>query len=138
MSKEMQKRLDGVYQAINCGDFDAAMDALEPIDPHIVWVPPPDAPDTRHAYRGRDGVKKRLMELAEPFQKRAGRVVEFVAVGNRAFIDAHLKGEGKGSEVPFEGHLYQVITTRDPGETVVRVDNFFDRKRALEAAGLSE
>lgn len=124
MSGEMRERIECVYEAINRGDFDAAIDALEPVDPDIVWLPLPTHPIRIVSIRGRDGVKKRIMELAAPFEKRDGRVVEFRRRGNRTFVDAHLRGEGIGSKVPFDGHLYQVVTSRNPGETITRVDNF--------------
>src|SRR5919109_4448637 len=100
MSEELFPRIQLVYEAVEVGDFDAAIKAAEPLDPEIIWVPPPDVPDTQHVYRGREAMKNRMIEINEPFENRESELVEFIEAGNRAFAHARLKGHGKGSKAP--------------------------------------
>jgi ketosteroid isomerase-like protein len=137
MSQEIKDRVRRCYAAINRDDFEAAVEALEPMDSEIEYIPPAVMPETR-SYRGREAMKRRIIELSEPFEKRDSQLVEFIESGERTLADVHMKGQGRGSSAPFEGHLYQVITTRGPNQTVIRIENFFDRREALEAAGISE
>jgi ketosteroid isomerase-like protein len=66
-----------------------------------------------------------------------GAVLErIVDCGDRVFVAAREEGRGAISGAPASALLYQVITMRDG--KVLRFQEFYDERLALEAAGLPE
>jgi uncharacterized protein len=61
---------------------------------------------------------------------------EFVDAGERVLVTARHRGRGRGSGVSVDALFHEVYTLRDG--KIIRVDEFSDRGKALEAAGLSE
>lgn len=136
MSQEIRDRVRRIYDAMSRGDLEAAFEALEPLDPEVEWVPPAEMPE-QGTYHGPQAMKQRIAYLNAETRGES-EIEEFIEAGGRTFVGVHLSGRGTQSGAPFEGRLYQVITTLDDGVTIIRVENFFDRARALEVAGLRE
>ncbi len=118
---------------MNRGDFDAALDELHP---EVEWISPPEWPDHGDV-RGRDAVKQIWLESVEPFEAFEFETLEFIEGEGRTFHSLRLAGTGKGSRAPVEMSWCQVAFVGEDGRAV-RLENYFDRDRALEAAGLSE
>jgi ketosteroid isomerase-like protein len=135
MSEEMIDRVRRIYDATNRRDLDALMEAAEPMDSEVEWVPPPEMPE-QGVYRGREAIKKRIAALWE--NPGSAEVEEFIEAGQRAVVGVSFTGSGGRSGAPIEGRLYQVITTRGDGVTFIRIENYLDRAQALKAAGLRE
>jgi ketosteroid isomerase-like protein len=71
-----------------------------------------------------------------PFEEWEVEVEEVIDAGDRIIGMSRQHGRGASSGAVAELELAQISTVRD-GQ-IVRVDNYVDRKKALEAAGLRE
>jgi ketosteroid isomerase-like protein len=61
---------------------------------------------------------------------------EFIDAGEHVFVAVHFWGTGRASGIPVDACLYEVYTLRD--RRIIRVDEFTDRKAAIDAVGLRE
>ena len=137
MAEEMRNRVSRAWDAINQKDWDAALDAIEPVDSEVEWIPPPEMPE-QSVYRGPDALKERWAYLGANIADALGETEEIIEAGERTFVGIRVSGRGEGSGAPYEARLYQVITTSDDLVSIIRIENFYDRHQALEAAELSE
>src|SRR5919204_1129353 len=135
---EIVRRWRRACAALNRQDFDDAMDAMEPVDSEVEWVPP-DAMPEQGVYCGPEAIKRRWAYLGgNPGELEPN---EFIEAGERTFVSVRISGRGEGSGAPIEGRLYQVITTRGSRPTIIRVENFLDRDkspRSRRALGLGD
>ena len=60
----------------------------------------------------------------------------YIDAGESVLVTMHFRGRGKASGIEMEGRSYQLYALRDG--KIVSMDEFLDRRQALEAAGLSE
>jgi ketosteroid isomerase-like protein len=132
MSRRTIETMRRAYAAMNRGDLDAA---VEGFDAQVEWWPPETMPE-RRAYRGREEVKQRLVELIEPWSQVSFEVDEINAEGERLLVGVRIAGRGRGSGADVEARFYNVVTDRDG--IPVRIENYLDREQALRAAGLAE
>jgi len=110
-------------------------EAKDLLDPDIYWAEPEEAPD-RRVVQGRDAAEASLNEWLDAWDGYEAELIETVeAPGDRVFLAVRQRAAGAGSGVPFEGDLFQVWLLRDG--MVVRLEMFFDREKALAAAGLA-
>jgi ketosteroid isomerase-like protein len=104
------------------------------LDPDIDWLEPEEQPD-RQVVKGADAAITALYGWLSTWN---GYEVELVeareAPGDRVFQELRQRATGAASGAPFEGQLYQVWSLRDG--TAYRMEMFFDRSKALAAAGL--
>jgi ketosteroid isomerase-like protein len=91
-------------------------------------------------YRGQDQIRAFFEEDwfgSFPFEEWEVEVDELIDHGNQVIAMSRQRGRGASSEVvAAELELAQICTLR--GGEVVRVETYLDRKKALEAVGLSE
>ena len=90
-------------------------------------------------YRGQDEVRKFFEDdwfSTFPFEEWEVTLDDVIDAGDQVVSMSRQHGRGAGSGALAELELAQVSTVRD-GQ-IVRVDNYLDRGKALEAAGLSE
>ena len=107
------------------------------LDPEIVW-------DTSHfrewpesAYDGIEGVKRFLDEWLDVWEGYEAGVDEFLAAPDgRVVVLAWQRGKGRQSGLAMEMQWAQIDTVRNG--KITRVDNYDNRIKAIEAAGLSE
>jgi ketosteroid isomerase-like protein len=107
--------------------------------PEIVWDATPTGIPGLGAYRGHEEVKSFFEDdwfKAFPFEDWEVEVDEVIDQGDRVIGMCRQRGRGAMSGAGTELFLAQVVTVRD-GQ-IVRVDNYPDRAKALEAAGLRE
>jgi ketosteroid isomerase-like protein len=91
------------------------------------------------AYRGHEEVKRFFEDdwfNAFPFEEWEVELEEVIGAGERVIAMSRQHGRGASSGAVAELELAQVNTVRD-GQ-IIRVDNYLDREKALEAAGLRE
>ena len=132
--EKTREGFEALRRAFETRDFDAY--AEEYIDPEVEWVPFNALPDSS-GYHGREGVKKRLTELIEPFDRPGFEVEEILDDGNdRQVVQLRMSGQGKASGADVDVRFYQALTLRSG--MVVRVEWYTERAEALKAAGLSE
>jgi ketosteroid isomerase-like protein len=115
------------------GDFATAYATW---DPDVEW-------DTTHfeawpddeVYRGLDEVRRFLEEeWLGSWENLEARVEDVLDAGDRVVVFWLQRMVGRGSGVPVEMRMGQVCTVRDG--KITRLDNYTDRAKALEAAGL--
>jgi ketosteroid isomerase-like protein len=119
------------YEAMNRRDFEAAAEGMHP---EVEWVDPPGMPEVRQV-KGVEALKQAWAQNLEPFDQFGFETLEFIDCGELWFHAIKLTGTGRTSGVPVEMVWYQV-SHLDPEGRVLRLENYLDRDRALEAAGL--
>ena len=93
-------------------------------------------PDLRGVNRGHEAYRRvweAMIETMEDFRIELDDVIDF---GDRLLNTGRFMGHGSASGAPVSQTLFQVFTLRRG--FVIRQDEFVDRDKALEAAGLSE
>jgi ketosteroid isomerase-like protein len=128
MSRENVEIVRQAFEAYTSEGAEAARGLLHP---EIVWnaadEAPSHGPEEVTAYMGRwEAEWEELRTVAE----------EFVDAGDRVVVTVHFWGRGKASGIEVDARLYEVYAVRDG--KIISMDEFTDRSRALEAAGLSE
>jgi len=131
MSEENVEIVRRLHAAINAADAEAVLALL---DPEIVWVQNPNAPDPR-TFHGHDGMREFRAMLEEAFAGVRLESDRFIDAGDRVVSLGHMRARGVGSGVEVREARGWVWTVRDG--KVVRHQTFDDHQAALEAAGLS-
>ena len=138
MSKENMEVVRRAFEAFNRGGVDACV-SKGVWSPEIVWDATPSGIPGLGAYRGHEAVKRFFEDdwfKAFPFEEWEVELGEVIEAGDRVIAMSRQHGRGASSGAVAELELAQVSTVRD-GQ-IVWVDNYLDREKALEAAGLSE
>jgi ketosteroid isomerase-like protein len=127
--QELIVKLRRAYDAFSRGDFDAA---IELVDPDIEAVT--TAPTTLHGvdeFRG-------WME-PETLESRTMEPERFEVVGNRVLVRLFSRGRGVRSGISLETHYWAVWTFNEEGfATQMVAFRDVDEAEARKAAGLSE
>jgi ketosteroid isomerase-like protein len=131
MSQENVEVARGIVQAFNDGDVEALLPAVHP---DIVFIPR-RAP-VQGAYRGHGGLREFFADNAESFDMFHVVTEEVRDTGDCVVGIGTLRVRGKGSGVEVVVPTATVLTFAKG--KVVRFEEFGDRAKALEAAGLSE
>jgi ketosteroid isomerase-like protein len=87
-------------------------------------------------HRGVEAIRRYFAQWAEMFEGIDIRPEEVIDAGDKVFTGIRFSGTGVTSGASVEMELANVYTLRDG--KVVRVEEYFDRREALEAAGVSE
>ena len=132
MSEENVEIVRRLHGAINAADTEAALTLM---DPEIVWVQNPNAPDPR-TYRGHDGMREFREELGEAFEDVRLDAERFIDAGNQVVALGSMRARGVGSGVEVRETRGWVWTLRDG--KVIRHRTYDNHETALEAVGLSE
>jgi ketosteroid isomerase-like protein len=123
-------RLRAGYEAFNRGDYETALDFM---DPEVEFHRSERALDTR-PLRGLDAVRQFM--LPEVFDRQVvelDEVIENDAAG-KMFVSLTFRVRGRGSGIELANHGYHVWTIR--GDKAAHCQFFEDRGDALDAAGL--
>jgi uncharacterized protein len=138
LSQENVEIVRRAYEAFNRGGIDACIrEGLW--SPEVVWDVTPSGIPGLGTYRGREEVKRFFEEdwfSTFPFEEWEVKLEEVIDAGDRVIGMSRQHGRGASSGAMAELELAQVSTLRD-GQ-IVRIDNYLDRAKALEAAGLRE
>jgi ketosteroid isomerase-like protein len=87
-------------------------------------------------FQGEDGVRRFCQEWFAAFKTMTVEVERFLDAGEQILILTRLNATGTGSDVPVELLGAGIYSFRD--SKIARIDFYYDRDQALEAAGLSE
>jgi ketosteroid isomerase-like protein len=101
--------------------------------PEVEWTVPEDGT----TYHGREGVRRRLEEWLESFEDFRYEVQRITDCGgDRVLVAATEVARGAASGADVRSTHYELLTIR--GGKIVRIREFYDEGKALEAAGLRE
>jgi ketosteroid isomerase-like protein len=124
------------YAAANRRDFELILTANDPgsyeYHPSADYLPP----DMDAVYYGHDGYRRFWRQWLEAFEDIRWDPEEMIDFGAKALVTTRQSGHGSGSGVAVSQPVFQVFTFR--GGLVIRQEDFSDRPKALEAAGLEE
>jgi ketosteroid isomerase-like protein len=104
-------------------------------DSEAQWMAAREDPDAA-IHRGLEAIRGYFAQWVEMFESIDFRAKELIDAGDKVFAWMRFAGTGTTSGVPVEMEQAQVWTFREG--KVVRVEEYFDRAKALEAAGLRE
>jgi ketosteroid isomerase-like protein len=116
--------------------FDTDLDALlRLLDPAIEWISPSDAiePGVR---RGHKGVRNAFAATAMAWAEPTHTPEDFIDANDKVLVKVTFRGHGRGSGMDAERTEFHIWTVG--GGTIVRFQWFYQRREALEAAGLSK
>ena len=133
MSREGVETVRQGYEAFNRGDVEWMIAQL---DPEIVWEDAAEVPGSS-SYRGIREVRGYLESFAQQWEEIHFEPEGILDAGQQvvALIRMVARGRASGAQVDAcLAHLFELPEGR--GMRVLRVRTFFDRERALEAAGL--
>jgi ketosteroid isomerase-like protein len=132
MSQENVEVLRRGYEAWNRGDRNLAFESLEP----EFELQLPEGGMNVGSFQGREGVTKLFEDYLEVFDSFRMEPEEFFEADDRIVVFVRTPARGKGSGVEVEFRPAHVWTMR--AGKAVRLEVFPERKKALEAVGLSE
>jgi ketosteroid isomerase-like protein len=111
---------------------------FEFLDPEIEWRGPREFPDLAEPRFGHDGVTEYLATLNEAFEDYRMGPEEFIDAGDdRVLVFSREGGRGKGSGAEVQTHPTAHLWTIRDGKAI-RMESYWERAEALEAAGLRE
>jgi hypothetical protein len=130
------RRVWQAYAAGNRRDFDVLLLGIDPGG--YEYHPSPDLmpPDLETVFHGPDGYLQLWRYWLDAFEDIRWDPEEILDFGDRFLVTAQQRGHGSGSGVAVSEPVFQVFTLRRG--LVVRQEDFRERSKALEAAGLSE
>ncbi len=135
MSQENVEAFKRAIEAFNRRDLEAFLAELDPeVTGRVVLLAMVGGEST--AYSGREGAREVYREVQEAFPGFQIEILEIRDLGERVVAIGHLRGHGKASGAGVESPVGYVVEYRNG--KAIRIDDFFDPKEALEAAGLSE
>jgi ketosteroid isomerase-like protein len=129
------RRVRQAYAAANRQDFDSVLVGW---DPGSEYHPSADLmpPDLETVFHGREGYLQLWRYWLEAFEDIRWDPEEILDMGDQLLVGTQQRGHGSGSGVAVSRPVFQLFTFRQG--LVVRQEDFLDRSRALEAAGLRE
>jgi ketosteroid isomerase-like protein len=134
MSQENVEIIRRLVEALNARDLDRIVSEF--LDPEIEYRTSVEDPDAA-THRGPEAYKRYVKQWWDAFEGLHVEVEEYIDAGeDRVFTWSRFTGRGRTSGVPADWYLAVIFTIRDG--KLVRGEEYFDRKEALEAVGLSE
>ncbi len=123
-------RLRAGYEAFNRGDYEAA---LEFMDPQVEFHRSNRALDTQ-PLKGVDAVREFM--LPDVFDRQVVELEEVIEndTAGKLFVSLTFRVRGRGSGIELANRGYHVWTIS--GDKAVHCEFFEDRRQALDAAGL--
>jgi uncharacterized protein len=141
MSEENVEILRRMYSAFNAATsapnpVEAIRVVFEPYaDPEIVWEPEASAPEGQIRH-GIDGVMENFDVILEGLENLRQVPERFIDSGDRVVVLVRTEVRFRTTGLELNEDWAHLITMRDG--KIVRVQQFRDRAKALEAAGLEE
>jgi ketosteroid isomerase-like protein len=100
-------------------------------DPGFVMNPIEEGPSY-----GLDAIRDNIEHWKTAWEELEVTAEEFIDTGDHVLVTLHHRGRGRGSGIEVDTRFYELYSVSDG--KVVRVDEFSERDKALEAAGLRE
>ena len=133
MSQEWVDLVRLGFEALQRGDM-AVFDGMT--TPDLVLVQPPEVPDAK-TYEGRDAIAEAMEDWPKQWEDFRMDLIEILDAGDEVAVSVtRHRGRGRESGIEMDFEVFYVQRGRDG--KLARVEMFFKREQALEAAGLSE
>ena len=117
------------FEAIREGDLDV-FDEMS--TPDLVMAQPPEVPDAK-TYEGKDAVRKALDDWPTQWEDFRLDLLEVVGLDDDVALSVtRHRGRGRESGIEMDFEVFYVHWARDG--KLARLDMFFSREQALEAA----
>ena len=136
MSQENVEIVRRVFEALGRHDTEAILSAYDPNVKVDFSGGPLASLMGDNVYRGYDGLRKMVRDRYMDFERVEDDCQELIDAGQRVISLVITRGRGRSSGIDSEIRQYGVWTIRN--EKIVRIDWFYSRAEALEAAGLTE
>jgi uncharacterized protein len=131
----VQRGYVALIEALERGEFEEG--TLDWLDPEIEWRGPREFPDLAEPRHGHDGVREYMAVLFEAIEDYRVTPEEFIDVGEQVLVFSREGGRGRGSGAEVESQPTAHLWMLRDGKAV-RMQSYWERAQALEAAGLSE
>lgn len=129
MSRENVERVKRAFAALSEGDFEAALEHIDPsfeVDDRV-------APEANPTERGPGALVTNLRTVTEAFGDLDWEAQEIVDLEDRVLVRVRLTARGKHSALPIDEEVGHVYTIEDG--KAVKLDIFRTWAEAREAAG---
>jgi ketosteroid isomerase-like protein len=120
-----------MYEAFNRGGVEAAAEFL---DPEVVFSEPPEQPGATTFY-GRDRVLEGFGKWSKTWSTQQSVIEKVIEHDDTVVVLTREKLVGRDG-IAIEQPCGTVFTVKN--QKIVRFDSYWDQRRALEAAGMSE
>ena len=133
MSQEWVDLVRLGFEAVQRGDL-AVFDGMT--TPDLVLVQPPEVPDAK-TYEGPDAIAESMEDWPKQWEDFRMDLIEILDAGDEVAVSVtRHRGRGRESGIEMDFEVFYVQRGRDG--KLARMEMFFKREQALEAAGLSE
>ena len=133
MSQEWVDLVRLGFEALQRGDM-AMFDGMT--TPDLVLVQPPEVPDAK-TYEGRDAIAESMEDWPKQWEDFRMDLIEILDAGDEVAVSVtRHRGRGRESGIEMDFEVFYVQRGRDG--KLARMEMFFKREQALEAAGLRE
>ena len=133
MSQEWVELVRGGIEAAKRGDL-AAFDGF--MTPDVVMVQPPEVPDAK-SYKGRGAIVEAMGDWPNQWEDFRMDLIEIIDAGDEVAVGV-TRHRGRGRESGIEMDFEVFYVSRGRNGKLARMEMFFNREQALEAAGLRE
>jgi ketosteroid isomerase-like protein len=132
VAREQTDIVRRIYERFSEGDFRVSLDVVDPL---VLFVQRPGFPDSG-TYLGIEELKRYTRGFLEPWTRITIEAESLAEAGESVVATVLQRGTGSGSGADTEFRYFQVWSFR--GGKVIRLENFRERREALEAVGLRE
>ena len=133
MSQEWVDLVREGFEALQRGDM-AMFDGMT--TPDLVLVQPPEVPDAK-TYEGPGAIVESMEDWPKQWEDFRMDLVEVIDVSEEVAVSVtRHRGRGRESGIEMDFEVFYVQRGRDG--KLARIEMFFSREQALEAAELSE
>ena len=133
MSQEWVQPVRQGFEAVERGDL-AAFDGFT--TPDLVLVQPPEVPDAK-TYEGPGAIIAAMEDWPKQWEDFRMDLIEVIDAGDEVAVSVtRHRGRGRESGIEMDFEVFYVQRGHDG--KLARMEMFFNRAQALEAAGLSE
>ena len=133
MSQEWVDLVRLGFEAVQRGDM-AVFDGMT--TPDLVLVQPPEVPDAK-TYEGPDAIAESMEDWPKQWEDFRMDLIEILDAGDEVAVSVtRHRGRGRESGIEMDFEVFYVHRGRDG--KLARMEMFFKREQALEAAGLRE
>lgn len=126
-----QQNVETVRKFFAAVESNELAEALRLFDPDIEWRP------TEGSYRGIDGVAQHWGEWMEPWDEHEMEVEELIGAGrDQVLVAIRVSARGEQSGMRIDQRFFHLYTVNEG--KIIRMVEYVDRARAMQAAGLRE